>query len=144
VVDASQLVLAREVLKEKKVAPAAAERVVRDALLTLEFVDAAYTRTDLAAGTAAGAYAEATLLSFNRERSGDVYYRSKPYWVERKTGTNHGTPYNYDVCVPLLWFGVGVKPGTYPQPVGVDDVAPTLAQILGILPPPMSQGHVLF
>jgi hypothetical protein len=132
------------VLKEKGIASPAAEKVVRDALLTMEFVEAAYTRTDLNAGTITGPYAEAVLLSHFGPRSGDVYYHMKPFWVERKTGTNHGTPYTYDTHVPLLWFGVGVKPGVYLQRVGVDDIAPTLSHLLGITSPPMSRGHVLF
>lgn len=144
IIDESNLLFMRDVLKEKNVAPAAAENVVRDALLTIDFVAAAYTRSDLLAGKASGEYAAATLLSFNRARSGDLYYQMKPYWVDRKTGTNHGSPYSYDVHVPLVWYGVGVKPGTYKEQVGVEDIAPTLANLLGIIRPPMSQGRVLF
>lgn len=144
VVDESSLLFLRGVLKEKKVAQPAAEKVVRDALLTLEFVEAAYTRADLEAGVALGTYGEATLLSFNRERSGDLYYQMKPYWVDRKTGTNHGAPYTYDTHVPLLWFGADVTPGVRTERVGVDDIAPTLARVLGLVAPPMSQGRVLF
>lgn len=144
VIDESSLLFLRGVLEEKKAVPAEAEKIVRDALLTLEFVEAAYTRTEMMAGRIDGAYAAATLLSFNRERSGDLYYQMKPYWVDRKTGTNHGAPYNYDVHVPLLWFGVGVKAGTHVERVGVDDIAPTLAHILNVMVPPMAQGRVLF
>lgn len=143
-IDETQLLFFPGMLKARKVTPAAAEKVVRDALLTLEFVEDAFTRTELAAGGAHGQYAAATLLSFNAQRSGDVYYQVKPFWVDRKTGTNHGSPYNYDTHVPLLWFGVGVKPGKYLQRIGVDDIAPTLAHLLGVNAPPMSQGRVLF
>lgn len=144
VVDESSLLFLRDVLKDKGVAPAAAQQVVRDALLTLEFVEAAYTRADLEQGRAAGEYGPAMLLSFNAARSGDIYYQMSPFWVDRKQGTNHGTPYTYDVHVPLVWFGQGVTPGKYSQRVGVDDVATTLANILGLPAPPMSQGRVLF
>lgn len=144
VVDESSLLFLRDVLKEKNVAQPVAEKVVRDALLTLEFVEAAFTRTDMEAGEVEGPYAAVTLNSFNRARSGDLYYQPKPFWLDRKTGTNHGSPYSYDVQVPLLWYGVGVKPGSHSERVGVDDLAPTLAHILGVPPPPMSQGRVLF
>lgn len=144
VVDESSLLFLRGVLEEKNVAPAEAEKIVRDALLTLEFVEAAYTRTEMMTGKVGGPYAAATLLSFNAARSGDLYYQMKPFWVDRKTGTNHGAPYNYDVHVPLLWLGVGVKPGVYSGAVGVDDIAPTLARILGVVAPSMAQGRVLF
>lgn len=144
IVDESSLLFLRDVLKDKNVAPAAAQRVVRDALLTLEFVAAAYTRADLEEGRAPGDYGAAMLLSFNAARGGDIYYQAKPFWLDRKQGTNHGTPYSYDVHVPLVWYGVGVKPGTYTQRVGVDDIAPTLARILALPAPPMSQGRNLF
>jgi arylsulfatase A-like enzyme len=144
VLDESSLLFLPDVLKEKNLTQSAAEKIVRDALLTIEFIAAAYTRSDLEQGHALGPYGAATLLSFNRERSGDLYYQVKPYWVDRKAGTNHGTPYTYDVHVPLLWYGVGVTPGIYVPRVGVDDIAPTLAHLLGIESPPMSQGKVLF
>jgi hypothetical protein len=144
VVDESSLLFLRGVLEEKRVNRAEAEKVVRDALLTVEFVAAAYTRTEMLAGQVTGEYAAATLLSFNRERSGDLYYQMKPFWVDRKTGTNHGTPYNYDVHVPLLWFGAGVQPGVRLERVGVDDIAPTLCHLLGIPLPARAQGRMLF
>jgi hypothetical protein len=143
-VDENWLFFQRGVLQEKNLTSSAAEKIVRDALLTLEFVEAAYTRTDLNAGNIRGSFAEGVLLSHFPERSGDVYYHMKPFWVDRKTGTNHGTPYVYDVHVPLLWYGAGVKPGTYSQRVGVDDIAPTLSRLLGLLAPPLSEGRVLF
>ena len=144
IVDESNLLFMRDVLKEKNIAPAVAEKVVRDALLTVDFVEAAFTRTEMAEGKVSGTFAAATLLSFNRERSGDLYYQPKPYWLDRKTGTNHGSPYSYDTHVPLIFYGVGVKPGNYTERVGVDDIAPTLANLLGIMRPPLSQGRVLF
>lgn len=144
VVDESSLLFLRGVLEEKRLNRVEAEEVVRDALLTVEFVEAAYTRTEMLAGTVTGPYATGTLLSFNRERSGDLYCQMKPFWVDRKTGTNHGTPYNYDVHVPLLWFGAGVKPGVRLERVGVDDIAPTLCRLLGIPVPARAQGRMLF
>lgn len=144
VIDESSLLFLRGVLEEKKVAAADAERVVRDALLTIDFVEAAWTRTEMLEGRIHGDYGVETLRSFHRERSGDLYYQMKPYWVDRKTGTNHGTPYSYDTHVPLLWFGAGIVPGIRSVPVGVDDIAPTLAHLLGLLPPPMARGRILF
>lgn len=143
-IDETQLLFFHDILKARKISAASAEKIVREALLTLEFIEDAFTRSELEAGTGHGPYAAATVLSFHAQRSGDVFFQVKPFWVDRKTGTNHGSPYNYDTHVPLLWFGVGVKPGAYVQRVGVDDIAPTLAHVLGLVAPPMSQGRVLF
>ena len=58
-------------------------------------------------------------------------------------GTNHGSPWAYDTHVPLLWFGPGIAPGTYPDPATVADLAPTLSALLVIDPPAGSLGWVL-
>ena len=69
----------------------------------------------------------------------------KPYFMDRpKSGTNHGTPYDYDTHVPQLWFGAGVTPGIHVERTGVDDLAPTLAGLLGVPRPPQAQGRRLF
>ena len=145
VIDGNWLLLAPAALEEKALARVDAENTIRDALLSIDFITDVYTRTDLQKGIALGKFGVGTLLSFNRTRSGDVFYQVKPHWIERSgTGSTHGTPYNYDTHVPLLWFGVGVTPGIRTERVGVDDLAPTLAHILGISAPPQSQGRILF
>ncbi len=143
-VDSAWLHLDPETLARKQVAPAAAENVVRDALLTLDFVEAAYTRTQLLARDVNTELGRQALLSFHAGRSGDVFYQTKPYWIDFPHGTNHGSPYSYDTHVPLLWFGVGVPVGTHPERVGVDDLAPTLSRLLHLPVPPQSEGRALF
>jgi hypothetical protein len=145
IIDSSWLLIAPAALQEKKITRFAAEEVIRTALLSIEQVQSVYTRTQLETGDAPGHYGAAALLSFNRERSGDVFYQAKPFWFDRqKSGTTHGSPYNYDTHVPLLWYGVGVTPGLRTDRVGVDDIAPTLAHILRVTPPPQSTGRILF
>lgn len=131
-------------LAEKNVNSAAVQRVIRDALLNLDVVQAAYTRVQLETGDVHDDLGRQALLSFNRGRSGDVYFQTKPHYFSKRTGSNHGTPYNYDTHVPLIWYGVGVKPGVYVERVGVDNLAPTLSRILGVPAPPMTHAEILF
>ena len=51
--------------------------------------------------------------------------------------------YTYDETVPLLLAGPGVKPGKYATKAEVVDLAPTLAFLLGVLPPSLTEGRVL-
>jgi arylsulfatase A-like enzyme len=75
----------------------------------------------------------------------DVVYVPKPYFVERSTpGATHGTPYEYDTHVPQVWYGAGVIPGIHPERVAVEDLAPTLAAMLGVTLPAEAHGKVLF
>ena len=75
-------------------------------------------------------------------RSGDLTVVYRPYWVDGETGTSHGTPYGYDVRVPLFLLGKGIATGEYLDTASPTDVAPTLAFLAGITLP-RSDGRVL-
>ena len=71
-------------------------------------------------------------------------FSPRPGIVDRpNAGTNHGTPYDYDAHIPLVWFGAGVKAKTVTERVGTDAIAPTLAKLLGIAPPPEARAAAL-
>ncbi len=132
-------------LEEKNLSPEKAEDVVKKAIEGLPFIQAAYTRGDLLKGQVTGKLGRQALLSFHPKRSGDVFYQLKPFYLKMLGGgTNHGSPYSYDTHMPLLWYGIGVKPGLYTESAGVSDLAPTLSHILRIDAPPLSTGKILF
>ena len=54
------------------------------------------------------------------------------YLNDRLGGTGHGSPYDYDRHVPIIFMGSGIKPGKYAVPCGPEDIAPTLGRLLGI------------
>jgi arylsulfatase A-like enzyme len=55
-------------------------------------------------------------------------------WDSWVTGANHGTPWQADVQVPIVFWGSGLTHGTVTRPVRTVDIAPTLARLLGIRP----------
>jgi hypothetical protein len=87
---------------------------------------------DLAAPRADDATLGAVSRSYVPGRSGDLMLVFEPYWVPQSTGTTHGTPWDYDQRVPLLFHGAGIAPGRYLTPAGPVDLAPTLAHLAGI------------
>jgi len=80
--------------------------------------------------------------SFDRERSGDMTVVLRPYWLMYVGATTHGSSYEFDTRVPLLFLGKGIAPGEYLQPASPADVAPTLAFLSGVTLPG-AQGRVL-
>src|ERR1051326_3920960 len=55
----------------------------------------------------------------------------------------HGSPWAYDVSIPLMFVGPAVKTGVYSVPAVQQDVAPTLAAALGVSMPAAATGRVL-
>jgi len=65
------------------------------------------------------------------------------YTVGSATGTDHASPYAYDTHVPLAFYGLPFRPGTYRTHAEPIDLASTLASLLGINPPTHAVGRVL-
>jgi len=57
-----------------------------------------------------------------------------PYSTWGGNVASHGSPRDYDSHVPLIFAGAGIKPGTHTRFVRTVDVAPTLAELLGVKP----------
>jgi len=85
---------------------------------------------------------QAARNSYAAGRSGDLMVMPEPYWIGQSTGTTHGAPYGYDRRVPVLFAGAGITPGRHMVQASPADIAPTLAQILGITLP-YTDGKVL-
>ena len=71
-------------------------------------------------------------------REGDFITRPDP-----NVAYMHGSPWAYDVSIPLMFAGPAVRQGEYSMPAVQQDVAPTLATALGIQMPPTATGRVL-
>ena len=74
---------------------------------------------------------------FYFKESGDVMFCLNPatFQWRTKTGTTHGSPYDYDTHVPLLFYGWGIKKGETFEKVNITDIAPTVSSLLKISNP---------
>jgi arylsulfatase A-like enzyme len=66
----------------------------------------------------------------------------REYWFmspRAVIGTTHGSPYEYDTHVPMIFFGGGVKAGRSSANVTPADIAPTLADLAAVKLP-MAEG----
>ena len=71
-------------------------------------------------------------------REGDFITRPDP-----DVAYMHGSPWEYDVAIPLMFVGPAVRTGLYSMPAVQQDVAPTLAAALGVQMLPKVTGRVL-
>jgi predicted AlkP superfamily pyrophosphatase or phosphodiesterase len=84
--------------------------------------------------------------NYHPVRSGDIYIVQEPYWFNFDKGPvtgMHGSPWNYDTHVPVVFTGPGIHAGTVYRSVQPADIAPSIAAFLGMSPPASAQGTVL-
>lgn len=131
-------------IAEKQLDPAVVRSVAAEAARRTPHVVRVYTRDELARGEVAGdVIGRRVLRGFNAQRSGDLEIIFEPFWMRAENGTTHGTPYSYDAHIPLVFMGPGVTPGRYPQHVALNDLAPTVAAMIGVAAPSSADGRVL-
>jgi len=141
----SNLYLDLAALDAHQLQHAAAEEIAAAAIARLPGIYAAYGRTRILEGRLPRTDVAARIeRSFHPQVSGDMVVVSEPFWVPGKlSGTTHGSPYAYDTQVPLLLAGPGIRAGRFAGRVSTLDLAPTLADLLGVLQPAGCEGRVL-
>ncbi|MBA2961465.1 MULTISPECIES: alkaline phosphatase family protein [Ramlibacter] len=141
----SSLVVDRRLAAQRGLDLDRVAEVAREALLREPTIAAAYTRRELERGSLPDApYFAAARRTWHPDVSGDVQYVLKQGWIATSNAATHGSPYPDDTHVPLLLWGPHwVRAGRVDTPVAPVDLAPTLARVLGLPPPPSSEGKPL-
>lgn len=86
--------------------------------------------------------------NFNSKRSGEVFIVFEPNWFINDfdglvVAATHGSPWNYDTYVPLVFAGAGLPAKTVDRKVHTVDIATTLAAFLNIKAPSGAVGAPL-
>ena len=129
----------------KKLDMAEVQNVAADSLRTQPHIARVYTRMQLTGGELGRDPVDTRIRNgFNAARGPDVVAVTDPYYMFSATGTTHGSPYGYDTHVPVVFLGTArIRAGSYSGTIGVEDIAPTLATLLGIETPSGNMGRVL-
>jgi predicted AlkP superfamily pyrophosphatase or phosphodiesterase len=76
---------------------------------------------------------------YRYDRSGEIIFILEPGFLPKNTdkpsahkGTSHGSAFNYDTHVPLIWYGAGIKKQEIFRPIEIIDIAPTLVHMLNL------------
>lgn len=137
----NQIYLDHDLIEEKKLSLAEVRRSVVDFMKEQPGVRFALTPEDLVSPGDTTGLVEMVKNGYFPERSGDVMlvydYGVMPTSdfrtpISKVQGANHGSGYDYDTHVPLLWFGKGIPHGTSSRMVHPVDIAPTLVKILNL------------
>ncbi|MFG6457282.1 alkaline phosphatase family protein [Roseateles sp. BYS96W] len=140
------LLLNDKLAAEKGLNFADVQAAARDELLKLPGVETVFTREQLLGNDTSTPYLDAMRKSFDPTRAAQLQIVLKRNWIfsYRSGGSSHGSPYENDNHVPLLFWGPGyVGQGEVKTPVQIADLAPTLAAIAGLPAPAQAQGRDL-
>ncbi len=109
------------------------EEAFAQAILGFPKIAETYTATAMRNTDFSKGVANLLQNGYNQKRSGNVLYTLKSGVIDyTKTGSTHGSGYDYDTHVPLLFYGWGIRQGKTVQKTNITDIAPTIAALLGI------------
>lgn len=141
-ISGSQFVFNRAFLAEHELDLAEGIKVLDEILTNQDIVKAAWSAEEIAVG----ASEEARLYrnSYAPGRSGDLLLQiHEDCVITRESGTNHGSPYDYDRDIPLIFMGAGIKSGADGSDAHSVDIATTLADWLNLDRPNNLDGKIL-
>jgi predicted AlkP superfamily pyrophosphatase or phosphodiesterase len=131
-------------IREKNLDRAEVNQAAADAALTMPHVFRAYTREQLMRGAVDDDLAGSRVRNgFHVQRGADVFVVLDPYWMFSPRGTTHGTVFSYDTHVPVIFMGSGIQAGRFDETITPNDIAPSLATLLGVETPSGSSGRAL-
>ena len=134
-----------DLIASRKLTPGEVEETAAEAVRALKGVYRVLTRTQIMHGQVTrDPVSDMVVNGFFAPREPNLVVILEPFDLMNATPrASHGTPFNYDTHVPVIFMGNGIKPGHYYGRIAVNDIAPTLAAITGVLEPSGSVGRVL-
>lgn len=144
-----QVYLNRRLIYERKLSLPEIQNDVATFAIQFGGVAQAVTATTLATNYYGRGIAMKIQNSFYPKHSGDVIINLMPGWIELENEAagwvtaSSGSPYEYDIHVPLVFYGAGIGTGRVERAVDMIDVAPTVSDMLGVSHPNACEGHLL-
>lgn len=136
-----QLFLDHKIIKNLDLNLVDVQTEIAQEFLGYDAIDRVYTANQMWNNQYASGIPYILQNGFNQKRSGDILVVLKPGFISySKTGSTHGSPQIYDTHTPLLFYGMGIKPGSTVNRTEIPDIAPTIAVLLGISFPSGANG----
>jgi predicted AlkP superfamily pyrophosphatase or phosphodiesterase len=118
-------------------------KFLKENLLKMDGIKAAFTQEELIYNVGFEDEWKAMVRKgYNYNRSGEVVFIVEPGYLTKSTdlpkahqGTSHGSSFNYDAHVPLLWYGLNWGKREVFTPYEIIDIAPTLVHLLNLQRP---------
>jgi predicted AlkP superfamily pyrophosphatase or phosphodiesterase len=124
------------------------EKFISGELRKWEEVKAVFTTDDFISNSNGSNWLDMIRLGFHPKESGEIIYILEPGYLpkskdteESRKGTSHGSAFNYDSHVPLIWYGKNIKKQDIFRRVNIIDITATLTHILNLQKPNATTGE---
>ncbi len=147
--NAPYVYLNRILIHSKGLDMAAVEQAVAEEMMKFEGVSLAVSSTALMQGRVPDTPLIRSILnSHNPERSGDIFIVFKPNWFINEfdglvVTCYHGSPFRYDIYVPVIFAEAGLKQQRVFRPIQTVDIATTRSAIASTNRPSGARGQIL-
>ncbi|MCF6280267.1 MAG: alkaline phosphatase family protein [Flavobacteriaceae bacterium] len=139
--------LNKEEIKNLKLNLTSVQEIIANELINHKYIYKVVTAKTLQTTNFTTGFMNLVQNSYNQKLSGDIVFVYKPLsitnYYENQGGTTHGTGYNYNTHVPLLFYGNGITKGETFQYYPIIDIAPTISALLNIEFPNGNTGKVI-
>lgn len=135
-----QLFLNHEIMRKQKLDVKAISEMIRSFSLDYPGISNTLDTRQLQHPLPSDEFSKLAAMGWNPQRSGDMVVQYLPGWMEwRDKGTTHGSTFNYDTHVPLIFYGYGVPKGESIEPVEITQIVPTVSLLCRIAFPDASE-----
>ena len=140
----NQVFLNHQRITALKVSLEDVQKFVVNEIISYPHIKKAYTATTMQTHYFKEGVEKMLQNGYHQKLSGDVLFTLEPGVISYGSkGTTHGSGYNYDTHVPLLFYGNRIQPGKTYERTSVTDIAPTISALLGIALPNGATGTVI-
>ncbi len=138
----------RTLLSERGVLLEDAQAFVKNKIQAWKGVKRVFTANELSNQTSDDEWQDMVRLGYKNYLSGDVIYLLEPGYLpvssekaESHKGTSHGSAFNYDTHVPLIWYGANIPKQEVIRRIDIIDITASLVHILNLQKPNATTGE---
>lgn len=142
--------LDRKTILEKKINSKKVQAVIKGILQTKKGIKKIYTEEDLNSDNFSDEWLKMVKKGYLYHESGDLIFLLEPGYLPKSKlsetthlGTSHGSEFNYDTHVPLIWYGKNIPAQSIFRGINITDITATLAPILKLQRPNATTGEVI-
>lgn len=145
--DNNNIYFNRTLITEKSINLSSAQEFVRDEVRYWPGVKRVFTAFELEQAGVDNEWKDMIRKGYRFHESGDVIYLLEPGYLPTGSnsathkGTSHGSSFNYDTHVPLIWYGSGIPKQDIFRHIDITDINATLVPILRLQKPNATTGQ---